>query len=288
MVFFICNGCGSSLKKNNVEKHQAHQCRKSGHLSCMDCSKDFYGDEYKAHVKCISEEEKYSAKGWTAKPNQNKNERKQNEWVSMVQELASSVDKSDPALSRVLQTISQHENIPRKKAKFLNFLKNIFGPRSNPKVADLAWDLMSKALDELREKALKEQQLAKELKEKELNAKAESESQEPQNGCKHKKEAENEVKGGKKRKREEENDKEQNGQIARVKWCTIGKTILRSQEDKELSLKKFQKKIVPEYINRMGNGISDTSVEILWSKCLKKLSKNPKFKIHKEHIKLLS
>ena len=133
---------------------------------------------------------------------------------------------------------------------------------------------MSKALDELREKALKEQQLAKELKEKELNAKAESESQEPQNGCKHKKEAENEVKGGKKRKREEENDKEQNGQIARVKWCTIGKTILRSQEDKELSLKKFQKKIVPEYINRMGNGISDTSVEILWSKCLKKLSKN--------------
>ena len=37
----------------------------------------------------------------------------------MVQELASSVDKSDPALSRVLQTISQHENIPRKKAKFL-------------------------------------------------------------------------------------------------------------------------------------------------------------------------
>merc|ERR1712071_502859 len=87
MVFFICNGCGASLKKNNVEKHQTHQCRKSGHLSCMDCSKDFFGEDYKGHVKCISEEEKYSAKGWSAKPNQNKNERKQTEWVAMVQEL---------------------------------------------------------------------------------------------------------------------------------------------------------------------------------------------------------
>merc|ERR1712071_631226 len=143
MVFFICNGCGASLKKNNVEKHQTHQCRKSGHLSCMDCSKDFFGEDYKGHVKCISEEEKYSAKGWSAKPNQNKNERKQTEWVAMVQELASSVDKSDPALSRVLQTISQHENIPRKKAKFLNFLKNIFGPRPNLKIADLACDVES-------------------------------------------------------------------------------------------------------------------------------------------------
>merc|ERR1712071_564169 len=72
MVFFICNGCGASLKKNNVEKHQTHQCRKSGHLSCMDCSKDFFGEDYKGHVKCISEEEKYSAKGWSAKPNENK------------------------------------------------------------------------------------------------------------------------------------------------------------------------------------------------------------------------
>ena len=77
------------------------------------------GEEYKTHVKCISEEEKYSAKGWVPKQNQNKNERKQTEWVSMVQELVNSVKLSDPALSRVLQTISQHENIPRKKPKFM-------------------------------------------------------------------------------------------------------------------------------------------------------------------------
>jgi cell growth-regulating nucleolar protein len=28
-------------------------------LSCIDCGKDFYGDEYKAHDSCISEAEKY-------------------------------------------------------------------------------------------------------------------------------------------------------------------------------------------------------------------------------------
>jgi len=169
-----------------------------------------------------------------------------------------------------------------------NFLKNIFGPRSNPKVAELAWNVMSKALDELRTKALKEQQAAKELKEKELAATTKNENQESQNGCKRKKEAEDEVNRGKKSKLEECKNKEQDEQAVQVKWCTIGKIILRSREDKELSLKKFQKKIIPEYMSRAGNDIGETSVEVLWAKCLKKLSKNPKFKIHKEHIKLLS
>ena len=37
----------------------------------------------------------------------------------MVQKLVNSVKSTDPALSRVLQTISLHENIPRKKPKFM-------------------------------------------------------------------------------------------------------------------------------------------------------------------------
>lgn len=77
------------------------------------------GDEYKAHVKCISEAEKYSGKDYVAKPGQNKNERKQTEWVAMVQELVSTVGNTDSALTQVLQKISQHENIPRKKPKFM-------------------------------------------------------------------------------------------------------------------------------------------------------------------------
>lgn len=81
-------------------------------------------------------------------------------------------------------------------------------------------------------------------------------------------------------------DRAQTG--GKVKWGTIGKTILRAQDDKELPLKKFQKKIIAEYLSRTGDQNTETSVEALWSKCLKKLSKNPKFKIHKERIKLVS
>ena len=77
-------------------------------------------------------------------------------------------------------------------------------------------------------------------------------------------------------------------QSVKVKWCTIGKTILRAEDDKELSLKKFQKKIIAEYLNRVGNAVADESVEILWCKCQKKLAKNPKFKIQKDRIKLVS
>lgn len=82
---------------------------------------------------------------------------------------------------------------------------------------------------------------------------------------------------------------EGSSQPGKVKWCTIGKTILRAQEDKELSLKKFQKKIIAEYLNRMGDAVgADETVEVLWAKCQKKLGKNPKFKIHKERIKLVA
>lgn len=126
----------------------------------------------------------------------------------------------------------------------------------------------------------------------------------------------NEVNGSNKRKNDIENENPSNGskkqkketdaavidqandtinsvegaqQSGKVKWCTIGKTILRAEDDKELSLKKFQKKIIAEYLSRVGNAANvDESIEVLWSKCQKKLAKNPKFKIHKERIKLVS
>ena len=72
MVFFTCDSCGASLKKNQVEKHYLHQCRSCSVLTCIDCQRDFPGDTYKEHIKCISEEEKYSAKGWQPKASANK------------------------------------------------------------------------------------------------------------------------------------------------------------------------------------------------------------------------
>lgn len=39
MVFFTCDACGASLKKNQVEKHYLHQCRRCSVLTCIDCQK---------------------------------------------------------------------------------------------------------------------------------------------------------------------------------------------------------------------------------------------------------
>ncbi|XP_039285415.1 cell growth-regulating nucleolar protein [Nilaparvata lugens] len=43
MVFFTCQHCGTSLKKNAVDKHYMTECRnRSPNLTCVDCLKDFF------------------------------------------------------------------------------------------------------------------------------------------------------------------------------------------------------------------------------------------------------
>ncbi|XP_045430142.1 cell growth-regulating nucleolar protein isoform X3 [Pipistrellus kuhlii] len=78
MVFFTCNACGESVKKIQVEKHVA-VCRNCECLSCIDCGKDFWGEDYKNHVKCISEDQKYGGKGFEGKAH--KGDIKQQAWV---------------------------------------------------------------------------------------------------------------------------------------------------------------------------------------------------------------
>ena len=84
MVFFTCNACGQSIKKNRVEKHWQAECPGCEVLSCMDCGKDFYGDEYATHTSCISEAEKYQGALFRGeKGGQSKGERKQQEWLQV-------------------------------------------------------------------------------------------------------------------------------------------------------------------------------------------------------------
>ena len=67
MVFFICDNCGESLKKNQVQKH-TYKC-KNGSFSCMDCQAVFDKKNYDQHIKCISENEKYGGANYVAKVN---------------------------------------------------------------------------------------------------------------------------------------------------------------------------------------------------------------------------
>ncbi|CAN9512456.1 unnamed protein product [Ophioblennius macclurei] len=120
MVFFTCNACGESLKKGQVDKH-VNWCRGCQVLSCIDCGKDFWGDDYKEHVKCISEDQKYGGKAFEAKAN--KGDMKQQQWIQRVHE-AMNKPGVNAKLKDVLRQISTYDNVPRKKAKFQNWIKN--------------------------------------------------------------------------------------------------------------------------------------------------------------------
>ncbi|XP_068625479.1 cell growth-regulating nucleolar protein-like [Battus philenor] len=148
MVVFTCGHCGESVQKPKVEKHYLTKCRnRNPNLSCMDCFKDFLGNDYEAHIKCITEEERYSGKGFTAK--EKKGEKKQNAWVEMLQSVLDESKTTSPNVLRIIETISKHNNTPRKKPKFINFVKNVCGQKTNPKDIDQAWDLISVKLSAL-------------------------------------------------------------------------------------------------------------------------------------------
>ena len=148
MVVFTCGHCGESVQKPKVEKHYLTKCRnRNPNLSCMDCFKDFLGQDYESHTKCITEEERYSGKGFMAK--EKKGEKKQNTWVEMLQSVLDEQTGAPKNVLRIIETISKHTNTPRKKPKFINFVKNVCGHKTNPSDIDQAWDLISVKLTAL-------------------------------------------------------------------------------------------------------------------------------------------
>ncbi|KAG8453500.1 hypothetical protein GDO86_000213 [Hymenochirus boettgeri] len=140
MVFFTCDACGESLKKAQVEKHRG-KCRNCGCLSCIDCGKDFWGDDYKNHLKCISEDQKYGGKAFEAKTN--KGDEKQQQWLQRIQEVMKKPSIS-PNIRNILNQINSYDNVPRKKAKFLNWMKNSLKIH-NQKIQDQVWEIFAEA-----------------------------------------------------------------------------------------------------------------------------------------------
>ncbi|XP_006893639.1 PREDICTED: cell growth-regulating nucleolar protein [Elephantulus edwardii] len=140
MVFFTCNACGESVKKAQVEKHVA-VCRSCECLSCIDCGKDFWGDDYKNHIKCISEDQKYGGKGYEGKTH--KGDMKQQAWIQKVNELVKRPNVS-PKVRELLEHISGFDNIPRKRAKFQNWMKNSLKIH-NEAILEQVWSIFSEA-----------------------------------------------------------------------------------------------------------------------------------------------
>ncbi|KAM9330358.1 cell growth-regulating nucleolar protein [Gastrophryne carolinensis] len=153
MVFFTCNACGESLKKGQVEKHTA-MCRNCQCLSCIDCGKDFWGEDYKNHLKCISEDQKYGGKAFEAKAN--KGDVKQQQWIQRIHEVMKKPSIT-PQLKNILNQISTYDNIPRKKAKFQNWMKNSLRIHSQV-LQDQVWEIFSEATSTPKEAANKDDQ----------------------------------------------------------------------------------------------------------------------------------
>ncbi|NWR68384.1 LYAR protein, partial [Centropus unirufus] len=140
MVVFTCNACGESVKKAQVEKHVG-VCRNCECLSCMDCGKDFWGDDYKEHLRCISEDQKYGGKDFEAKAS--KGDAKQQEWIQKIHEVMKKPNIS-PKVRNILEQMRAFDNIPRKKAKFQNWMKNSLRI-NNSTLQDEVWEIFSEA-----------------------------------------------------------------------------------------------------------------------------------------------
>lgn len=107
----------------------------------MDCGKDFWGDDYKEHVKCVSEDQKYGGKGFEAKTN--KGDAKQQEWIQKIHEVMKKPNIT-PKVRNILEQMRAFDNIPRKKVKFQNWIKNSLRIHDST-LQDQVWDVFSEA-----------------------------------------------------------------------------------------------------------------------------------------------
>lgn len=67
----------------------------------------------------------------------------------MLQSVLDEQKNASKNVLRIIETIGKHNNTPRKKPKFINFVKNVCGAKTNPKDIDAAWDLISVKLSAL-------------------------------------------------------------------------------------------------------------------------------------------
>ncbi|RLN26767.1 hypothetical protein BBJ28_00021842 [Nothophytophthora sp. Chile5] len=217
MVFFVCEGCNETLKKNKVDAH-AGRCRNCWAVSCVDCSVVFEGNDYATHTSCISEAEKYEGslyQGDKAKPKNGKKQTPQERWMEAVQSAACPEDRK---LQEVLTLIAGYDNVPRKKSKFLNFVKNSIALRDTTLV-ERAWTIYETAF---KASAPAEASNTPALEVADKKRPIEEETSSP---------------SAKKAKMEEEKP---------IKWAKLLKTALKAAERKEIDMQTLRDQMLQQ------------------------------------------
>lgn len=110
-------------------------------LTCIDCNKDFWGDAYKEHIKCVTEAERYGGKNF--KPPVFKGEVKQQEWTELLSKIIATHNVA-PRVRGIFEKMQSFNNVPRKEKPFKNFLQSSMGVR-NPSLAQDVWQTIQNA-----------------------------------------------------------------------------------------------------------------------------------------------
>ncbi|XP_011504952.1 PREDICTED: uncharacterized protein C16C10.8 [Ceratosolen solmsi marchali] len=301
MVVFTCNNCGDSLQKPKVAKHYQFQCRNPVFVTCVDCLKDFRDQEYVAHTKCVSENERYGGKDYVPTKNSNKGERKQQAWLNIVQNVLNNSKHLTVSERNILSSISKYDNIPRKKPKFMNFIRSMTSNRANMSVVESVWDIMENAFKEATAdvnddiQKLEKQNVIVEENQNNSNIFKENDNAEDltekKNSKKSKKrlletdENENNHQSDKRSKNNVINTVTENNitedSVSKFSWKNV---ILDTVAIKgKISLKKLRKKVVAQYLA----DFPDATLEKATSKFEKKLIKVSGILIDDDKVKLL-
>ncbi|XP_070541035.1 cell growth-regulating nucleolar protein-like isoform X2 [Ptychodera flava] len=243
MVFFNCNACGQTVKKNQVEKHYQTKCPQCEVLSCLDCGKEFYGDEYNSHIRCITEDEKYGNMEEKASAGKlSKGEVKQANWLEKVKQ-ASEAEKLSPRMAGLVKQVTGYINIPRKQAKFKNFLHNSIRV-TDQKTCEELWKIFDSANREAKSEPKAAETAVNEQK-PEVSKSEEPAKQKSQQGKENKEEKEVKVKN--KDKDGDHDDKEDEtvqkvDKEKKAKKSKEGEKLVENGETKKEKKKKKSKK----------------------------------------------
>ena len=239
----------------------------------------------------------------------NKGEKRQNAWIANLRKILQETSDLDGDVRSILDTIQEHENIPRKKPKFVNFVKNIMRNRARPHSIDKTWELFEQALKPAPAPEPMEVQKDEPLNGKsykiETNCKAETPEKENEGGKKEKKKKKKKdkkleettedanTKPSRKRKSSDRDenedgaakeDEESPPKKVKFDWDEVITACLKEKDGNEMKLVKLKKKCLREYFSAH-EGTHKTKEEIgaKFDKRVKKRS----YKVLKDRIKLV-
>jgi hypothetical protein len=151
MVYFQCENCVQALKKKQLERHYSFECRGAQHFSCLTCYKVFDRDTVKAHISCVTEEEKYQKgdSNYNLKKNMNNNK---NNAVKAKKDIKPEDYEWKGVRKTCRLVLSDCENSKMEIKKLAEFLAKIYANKNKASLDEVNVDMLRKnILDKLED-----------------------------------------------------------------------------------------------------------------------------------------